>query len=70
MTGILVECTDHKQIYGILTVEGIDAYEVQNKIYEIKDEFEDNDWEIKDVLERLPKEWKWTYDDNISKIEI
>lgn len=70
MVGILVECTDHKQIYGVLTVDGISANEVQDKIYEIKDEFDNDNWEIQDVLDRLPREWKWKYDDYISKIEI
>ena len=70
MIGILVECADHKQVYGILMVKGIPANEVQDKICEIKDELDNNDWEVEDVLHKLPKEWVWTYDNNISKVEI
>ena len=70
MTCILVECTDHRQIYGILTVDGVGANEIQDKIYEIKEEFDDNDWEIVDVLNKLPNEWQWKYNDIIGKVEI
>ena len=32
----VVECCDHKEVYGYLEVENVSVEEVQQKIYEIK----------------------------------
>ena len=64
MKAILTECTDHEHIYGELSVLNVDLQEVQNKIYEIKNQFYKNgnyDWTIVDVLNMFPEEWTWTY---------
>jgi hypothetical protein len=65
MRANLVECSDHDVIYGILTVEEVSIEEVQNKIYEIKNDkkfLEENpEWCIDDVFEWFPKEWEWTF---------
>lgn len=65
MKARLVECTDHKVVYGVLTVLDVSAREVQDKIYEIKNDpnfyAEYPDWVIKDVLSKFPKEWSWQY---------
>lgn len=61
MKAILTDCSDHDARYGILTVENKTTEEVQNKIYEIKREFEDNgkdDWDIDDLLEKFPEDWE------------
>jgi hypothetical protein len=63
MVARLVECSDYKVMYGILTVENISVEEVQNKIYEIKNKFFEeglDDWTIDDVLEQFPEEWEWS----------
>lgn len=73
MRAILVECSDYSEIYGILTVEGVSAKEVQDKIDDIKDKLCDDecdDWCIEDVLELFPKEWKWYYEHDINMLEI
>ena len=64
MTARLVECSDHDVQYGILTVERISIEAVQNKIYEIKSRFcEENfdDWTLDDLFEQFPEEWEWGY---------
>lgn len=62
----IVECTDHDVTYGILTVKNVSVDEVQNKIYEIKNDNgfleECPDWCIDDVFERFPENWEWRYD--------
>lgn len=65
MKATLVECSDYDVQYGILTVEGVSAKEVQNKIYEIKNRFYDegfNDWCVDDVLAEFPEEWEWEFE--------
>ena len=57
----LVECSDHDYDYGILHFKNASLDEVQKKIYEIKAQFYDedfDDWMIDDVLEELPEEWE------------
>jgi hypothetical protein len=75
MVARVTDCCDHDAHYGILTVENVSIEEVQNKIYEIKNRFyeEDfDDWCIDDVLEQFPEEWEWdwvqTDDDDILEI--
>lgn len=73
MIAMLVECTDYDTVYGILSVEGVDEEVVQQKIYEIKNRFYEEDfdgWTIEDVLEEFPPEWNWEYNQTDSKIEI
>lgn len=56
----LVECSDHDYDYGILHFKNASLDEVQKKIYEIKAQFYDDDfddWTIDDVLEEFPEEW-------------
>ena len=66
MRANLVECSDHKVIYGILTVKNVSLEKVQNKIYEIKNDEkflkENPDWCIDDVFEWFPEEWEWDYE--------
>lgn len=56
---LLVECTDYKEIYRTLLFNNnTPKKEIQNKIYEIKNNFYDNDfdgWTIDDILEQLSK---------------
>ena len=72
----LVDCTDYKMVYGFLEVEDLPIYEVQAKIYEIKNdeeflkEFGEDSWTIEDVLSKFPKEWKVEYYDGECTIEI
>ena len=69
----VVECSEHNCIYGILTVVGVSVAEVQNKIYEIKNEFYENDiedWTIEDVLEKFPHNWEWAFDTEVATVEI
>ena len=57
----LVECSDHDYDYGILHFKNASLDEVQKKIYEIKAQFYDDDfddWTIDDVLEEFPEEWE------------
>ena len=73
MIAMLVECTDYDTVYGILKVEGVDEGTVQQKIYEIKNRFyeeEFDDWTIEDVLAEFPPEWNWEYNQTDSKIEV
>ena len=66
MRANLIECCDHEVIYGILTVENVSVEEVQNKIYEIKNNVkfleENPDWTIDDVFEHFPEEWNWEFE--------
>ena len=61
----LVECCDHKEGYGYLEFEGASETEVQNKIYEIKNNpafiKKHPDWTIEDVLKFFPKKWKTNF---------
>ena len=72
MRANLVECCEHDYVYGILTVENVSIEEVQNKIYEIKndEEFleENPDWTIDDVFEHFPKEWEWVFEHSTDDI--
>lgn len=74
MRAKLVECSDYKTEYGILTVENASMEEVENKIYEIKREFNESgndEWTLDDVFEKFPKNWKWNFESstyNIIKI--
>ena len=73
MIARLVECSDYDVLYGILTVEGVSAEEVQNKIYEIKSKFDKegfDEWCIDDVLEQFPEEWEWDITQVNNVIEI
>ena len=72
----VVECCDHKEVYGYLEVDGqISAAEVQQRIYSIKNnpDFlkECPDWCLDDVFERFPSDWKWNFiQDDGSTVEI
>lgn len=61
----VVECSDSKYIYGFLEIEDVTVSEVQQKIYEIKNNrtFKEEypDWTIDDVFSKFPKEWKWNF---------
>lgn len=61
----IVECSDHRETYGYLTIENVSVNEVQSKIDEIKNDIEFKhecpEWTIEDVFERFPVEWKWSY---------
>ena len=64
MVARLVECSDYDVVYGILTVERVSTQEVQEKIYEIKNRFNDEGfygWCIDDILAEFPEEWEWDY---------
>lgn len=64
MVARLVECSDYDILYGILTVEDVDLKTVQDKIYEIKNKFDNegnNDWCVDDVLAEFPEDWEWDY---------
>ena len=66
MKARLVEVSDHKIQYGILTVKNVSVEEVQDKICEIKNRFYDedfDDWSIDDVLEEFPNECEWSFED-------
>ena len=65
MRANLVDCCDHDATYGILIVENVSIEEVQQKIYEIKKEFCDNnfdDWCLDDVFEKFPENWEWDFE--------
>lgn len=57
----LVDVTDNKTKYGILLCENDDISEevIQNKIYDIKEQYEREkvDWIIEDVICNIPSEW-------------
>lgn len=64
----LNECTDYDMEYGYLVCENdeISVDEIQDKINEIKNKFYDDgheDWDIEEVIENMPKEWKVSYFD-------
>lgn len=61
MRAELVESTDHKTCYGLLTVENASEEEVQNKIDEIKGRFQEegvDDYTIEDIFNLFPHDWK------------
>ena len=71
----VVECCDHEEVYGYLKIENVSVEEVQQKIYEIKndDRFREEcpDWCIDDVFERFPSNWKWSFiSDDGNTVEI
>lgn len=73
MVARLVECSDYDVQYGILTVENVSLEEVQDKIYEIKNKFYDEDfedWTIDDVLMEFPDKWEWDYVQGNDILEI
>ena len=57
----IVENSDHKILYGILTVNCDSQAEVQNMIYAIKngteDIFTNGSYTLDDIIERFPAEW-------------
>lgn len=64
----LNECTDYDMEYGYLVCENdeISVDEIQDKINEIKNKFYDDgyeDWDIEEVIENMPNEWKVSYFD-------
>lgn len=66
MKAILTDCSDHDARYGILTVKNKTIEEVQNKIYELKKEFEDmgkDDWDIDDLSEKFPDDWEYSIEE-------
>ena len=64
MLAKLVECSDHREVYGILRVEDKDWATVQNEIYKIKEKFANEgfeDWYLGDVFKEFPKDWNWEF---------
>lgn len=53
----LVECSDHKFIYGLLDIGNHKVEDVQNAIYNTKAKIK-YDWCINDLLEELPKKYQ------------
>ena len=53
----LVECSDHKVVYGLLDIGNHKIEEVQNAIYKTKAKIK-YDWLISDLLEELPKKYQ------------
>lgn len=54
----LVECTDYDENYGILDIGDYSKKEIQNLIYDIKNEFDEtgfDDWSIGDVFDEIEK---------------
>ena len=74
MIARLVECTDYKMVYGMLVVKNMDSMEeVQNKIYEIKNKFNEqgiDDWSNDDVFAEFPEEWDWNFIEEDCILEI
>lgn len=71
----VVECCDHKMIYGYLEIENATVDEVQKEIYKIKNnktfQKQHPDWCINDVFARFPSKWKWNFiSDDGSAVEI
>ncbi len=69
----LVECTDIDCCYGFLLFENATVEDMQNKIYEIKDDFYERDfnsWTIDDVINELPSEWNVQYIRDSQFVEI
>lgn len=58
----LVDILDNNIYYGILICENdeISKKLIQNKIYEIKENYDNKkiDWIIQDVIKKIPAEWK------------
>lgn len=58
----LVDSVEENTHYGILLCENnsISEKALREKIYEIKEEFEnrESDWIIGDIIDCFPKEWK------------
>ena len=54
---LLVECTDYDVVYRVLLFnDDVDKRDIQNRIYEIKRNFYENnidDWTVDDVLNEL-----------------
>lgn len=64
MVARLVECSDWDILYGVLTVKNVDINIVQDKIYQIKKKFYDqefDDWTLDDVFAEFPEEWEWEF---------
>ena len=64
----LNECTDYDMEYGYLVCENeeISTDDIQDKINEIKNKFYNDgyeDWDIEEVIENMPREWKVSYFD-------
>ena len=61
----LVECSDHDVIYGYLDVKNVSIEDVQQKIYEIKNDEkflqEHPDWTVEDVIAQFPQDWECVY---------
>lgn len=56
----LIDVVDKTTSYGILmcTNSNITEREIQDKVYEIKDNcINGDDWIIEDIIKKLPKEW-------------
>lgn len=73
MIARIVECTNYKTVYGILTVEDVEVEAVQDMIYKIKRELNDEidlAWCIDDIFERFPDDWVWSFIDGDDLIEI
>ena len=73
MIARVVECQCHDLTYGMLKVENVSAAEVQQRIYEIKNKFYDeniDDWTIEDVFKQFPDEWEWSWVDQFDEVEI
>ena len=73
-TIILRECTDHSIIYGAITVNvDVNVVELQDKIYEIKNDFYKSDiydWTLEEVLEELSKTYDFTYSELYECLEV
>jgi hypothetical protein len=58
----LLDVTDHDTEYGMLICcnNDIDENIIQNKVMEIKNIFEANkeDWNIRDIISKMPKNWQ------------
>lgn len=53
----LVDCCEYECIYGYMLIKNFTIDELQDKIYEIKNQFDDDySWCIGDVLEKFPPE--------------
>ena len=72
----VVECSDYDETYGLLIIKRgtFSIKEVQNKIYEIKnnEEFlkENPNWTIEDVFVRFPSDWEWEFIKEDGIVEI
>lgn len=70
----VVECTNHKDVYGFLIVKNAKKEEVQQKIYDIKNSdeniFVNSEWTIEDVFKRFPQKWDYKFIQNDCCVEI